>query len=93
MFANIEKAINKAVSRTLSNVSATHNGFDFVGMFDEKPTDELGVQGVQIRLRYLSTQLATQPLEGDTITIGSDTYYVSRPLEYDNEFIVMSLFR
>jgi hypothetical protein len=91
MFGNIESIINKTVSRSLSNVIATYSGVEFEAMFDVKPYDELGVQGNTIRLRYLSSQLATQPSDGDDLIINSEVYTVARPAEKDNEFIVLSL--
>jgi hypothetical protein len=91
MFGNIESLINKTVSGALSNVTATYNGIEFDAMFDRKPYDELGVQGNTIRLRYMSSQLVTQPSDGDDVIINSTTYTVARPAEHDNEFIVLSL--
>lgn len=91
MFANIEGVINKTVSKALSNAIATYKGNQFEGMFDKKPYDELGVQGVTIRFKYLGSQLATQPSRGDEVVINGTTYELARPIEYDNEFIVLSL--
>lgn len=93
VFAKAELLVNKAVNKSLTNVTAIYGTTQFLGMFDEKPDDGLGIQVIKLRLRYLASQLDPQPSEGDTIVIRGENYIVARPLEYDNEFIVMSLFK
>ncbi len=78
-FATIETATAANAVAALANVEATVAGGDLLGVFDAAYGESFGISGTTPVLLCDDTDLADLAVvAGDTVTIGSDSYTVSR---------------